>query len=85
VIDSERNLFAQQELLVTSRGALTQNLIAIYKAMGGGWEQARSRPVVDDATRAAMDRRSDWKGLLAAPLPPAGPEAGPTDPGARRP
>ena len=25
--------------LVTSRGGLAQNLIALYKAMGGGWEQ----------------------------------------------
>jgi NodT family efflux transporter outer membrane factor (OMF) lipoprotein len=85
VIDSERNLFAQQDLLVTSRGNLTQSLIALYKAMGGGWEQGRSRPVVDDATRATMGRRSDWKGILADPLPPAGPDVPQTHPGATRP
>jgi outer membrane protein TolC len=72
VIDSQRTLFSQQEQLVTSRGNLSQGLIAIYKAMGGGWEQGRTRPVLDDATRATMDRRSDWKGMLAAPLPAAG-------------
>lgn len=72
VIDSQRTFFSQQELLVTSRGNLTQSLIATYKAMGGGWEQGRSRPVLDDATRAAMTRRSDWKGILSAPLPAAG-------------
>jgi hypothetical protein len=38
--------------------------------MGGGWEQGRSRPVIDDATREAMERRSDWKGILTEPLPP---------------
>jgi NodT family efflux transporter outer membrane factor (OMF) lipoprotein len=72
VIDSQRTLFSQQELLVTSRGNLTQSLIAIYKAMGGGWEQGRGRPPADDATRAAMGRRSDWKGMLDAPLPAPG-------------
>jgi NodT family efflux transporter outer membrane factor (OMF) lipoprotein len=72
VIDSQRTFFSQQDLLVTSRGNLAQSLIAIYKAMGGGWEQGRGRPVLDEATRAAMERRSDWKGLLAAPLPPPG-------------
>jgi outer membrane protein TolC len=85
VIDSERNLFSQQDLLVTSRGNLTQSLIAIYKAMGGGWEQGRNRPVLDDATREAMGRRSDWKGILADPLPAAGPDARQTPPGAARP
>jgi len=71
VIDSQRVLFSQQDLLVASRGSLAQNLIALYKAMGGGWEPGRSRPVLDDATRETMNRRSDWKGLLSAPLPPA--------------
>ena len=38
VLDSQRTLFSQQERLVTTRGSLTQSLIALYKAMGGGWE-----------------------------------------------
>ena len=67
VLDSQRTLFSQQETLVTSRGNLAQSLIALYKAMGGGWEQGRSRPVLDDATRETMGRRSDWKGLLDVP------------------
>src|SRR5688500_4625438 len=63
VLDSQRTLFSQQELLVTSRGNLTQSLVALYKAMGGGWEQGRTRPVLDDATRKTMEQRSDWKGM----------------------
>ena len=77
MIDSQRVLFGQQELLVTSRGSLTQSLIALYKAMGGGWEAGRVRPILDDATREKMSRRSDWKGLLTAPLPPADAERRP--------
>jgi len=72
VLDSQRVLSSQQDLLVTTRGNLTQSLIALYKAMGGGWEQGRSRPLVDDETRETMSRRSNWKGLLMAPLPPPG-------------
>jgi len=75
VLDSQRTLFSQQELLVTSRGNLTQSLIALYKAMGGGWEQGRSRPVLDDVTRQTMQQRSDWKGVLDAPLPAPGADA----------
>ena len=70
VLDSQRTLFVQQDNLVATQGGLMQSLVAIYKAMGGGWEQGRSRPVIDDATREAMERRSDWKGILAEPLPP---------------
>ena len=76
VLDSQRSLFLQQDTLVTTQGGVMQSLVAIYKAMGGGWEQGRSRPVVDDATRETMERRSDWKGILTAPLPP--PDALPT-------
>jgi len=70
VLDSQRTLFAQQERLVTTRGAVTQSLIDLYKAMGGGWQTARGRPVVDDATRKSMEERSHWKDLLTVPLPP---------------
>ena len=85
VLDSQRVLFTQQDFLVTSRGSLVQNLIAVYKALGGGWEQGRSRPVLDDATQETMTRRSDWKGMLAAPLPAPGADLPPPPSGAARP
>ena len=37
VLDSQRTLFSQQELLVTTLSNVTLSLIALYKAMGGGW------------------------------------------------
>ena len=83
VLDSQRTLFAEQDQLVASRGSQSQSLVAIYKAMGGGWEAARSRPVLDDATQETMGRRSDWKGLLAEPLPPPGADELPTPEGTR--
>jgi multidrug efflux system outer membrane protein len=75
VLDSQRTLFSQQERLVSTTGNVVQSLITLYKAMGGGWQQARSRPLVDDATRETMGERSDWRDMLAVPLPP--PDAGP--------
>ena len=71
VLDSQRALFSQQERLVTTRGGVAQSLIALYKAMGGGWQPGRSLPIVDDETRAEMADRSHWKRLLDAPLPPS--------------
>jgi outer membrane protein, multidrug efflux system len=42
----------------------------LYKAMGGGWQAARREPVLDERTREVMINRSNWNGLLDAPLPP---------------
>jgi outer membrane protein TolC len=78
VLDSQRTLFSAQESLVASQGGVIQYLIAVYKAMGGGWQGGRARPVIDDATQATMSGRSDWKSLLQAPLPPPSAEAAPT-------
>lgn len=55
VLDSQRTLFSQQERLVNNRGSVSLNLIALYKAMGGGWEAGRSRPAVDEQTREVMN------------------------------
>jgi NodT family efflux transporter outer membrane factor (OMF) lipoprotein len=71
VLDSQRTLFGQEDRLVTTRGDVTQSLIALYKAMGGGWKAARAHPVVDDATREQMAERSHWRDLITAPLPAA--------------
>jgi multidrug efflux system outer membrane protein len=85
VLDSQRVLFGAQDNLVTTRGNLAQNLIGLYKAMGGGWEAGRARPVVDEATRDTMNQRSDWKDILSAPLPEPGADARPTPSGTVKP
>ena len=38
VLDAERSLYRTEEALTHSRSTVTQNLIALYKALGGGWE-----------------------------------------------
>ena len=37
VLDSERSLFQRQDELAESEGRVTQNLVQIYRALGGGW------------------------------------------------
>jgi multidrug efflux system outer membrane protein len=70
VLDSQRALFSQQERLVITSGGVAQNTIALYKALGGGWQAGRARPIADPATRDTMAERSNWKKrLLDAPLP----------------
>ena len=38
VLDAERSLYQSEDALVQSDRAVSQNLIALYKALGGGWE-----------------------------------------------
>jgi len=37
VLDAQRSLFATQDALVQSTGAVSTDLVALYKALGGGW------------------------------------------------
>jgi len=39
VLDAQRSLFSAQDQFVQSKGAILKNLVALYKALGGGWEK----------------------------------------------
>jgi hypothetical protein len=40
------------------------NLVALYRALGGGWELREGNEFVSDATKARMRERTDWGDLL---------------------
>jgi len=42
VLDAERSLYQTQDNLVQSDQTVTQNLISLYKALGGGWEEQQA-------------------------------------------
>jgi len=43
VLDAQRQLYGNEDLLAQSQTAVTTNLIALYKALGGGWESFPQR------------------------------------------
>jgi NodT family efflux transporter outer membrane factor (OMF) lipoprotein len=65
VLDAQQALFTQQQRYVSNKGLSVQNLIAVYTALGGGW-QAGPATFVDAATREQMEQRTDWDDLLEA-------------------
>jgi NodT family efflux transporter outer membrane factor (OMF) lipoprotein len=71
VLDAQAALFRQQESFVINRGQHASDLIAIYKAVGGGWILSAESDYADAATRARMQARSNWGHLLDAPAAPA--------------
>ena len=64
VLDSERALVQQQDLRTSIKGDIALNLIAMYKALGGGWELSAGKPVISEAIRKQMEQRTDWGDLL---------------------
>ncbi len=66
VLDTQRFLVSQQDRLAASRGAVAQNLIATYKALGGGWEPRGANEFVPAETQQRMRSRTNWGALLPA-------------------
>ena len=69
VLDAQRALFVQQDNYLITRGNAVSNLIALYKALGGGWHN--NLPLIDPATREQMQQRTDWGDLLDDDRAPA--------------
>ena len=71
VIDTERSLVAQQEQWTAARGNIALNLIALYKALGGGWSLQEGDPETQDyiseETREEMTQRTNWGEILEPP------------------
>jgi NodT family efflux transporter outer membrane factor (OMF) lipoprotein len=52
VLDAERSLYQAQDALVQSDRSISANLIALYKALGGGWETPDRPPQLAQAKTA---------------------------------
>ncbi|MGB1884435.1 MAG: efflux transporter outer membrane subunit [Gammaproteobacteria bacterium] len=74
VLDTQTFLINQQDALTATKGQVVRDLIATYKALGGGWQTRPAGGVVPQKVRQDMDTRTDWGELLmeSEPTPPAG-------------
>jgi len=69
VLDAMRTLLAEQNTLTQTRSDIATNLIALYKALGGGWEIRDDHPFISDSIRKEMENRTNWSDLLSTPPP----------------
>lgn len=51
VLEAQRNLFISQDALVQSEANVSTNLVALYKALGGGWENGEAATTQPSATQ----------------------------------
>jgi NodT family efflux transporter outer membrane factor (OMF) lipoprotein len=64
VLDSQRFLSDQQDGWTATRGDVILNLIAMYKALGGGWQIREGQNFVSKDNLEEMERRTNWGDLL---------------------
>lgn len=64
VLDSQRTLVTSQQVLVDTTGNIAINLIALYKAVGGGWETRTEKDFVPEAIKKDMSKRTNWGNLM---------------------
>jgi NodT family efflux transporter outer membrane factor (OMF) lipoprotein len=66
VLVAEQSLITEQSRLVATRGSVAQNLITLYRALGGGWELRDGHDLVPAEIKAQMSKRTHWGAMLNA-------------------
>jgi NodT family efflux transporter outer membrane factor (OMF) lipoprotein len=69
VLDSQQSLFTQQQRYVGTQGDSVRYLVALYKALGGGWENREGEPRINPDTLRVMGERTDWGNLVESADP----------------
>ena len=65
VLTAEQELLRQQDEFAQTLGSISINLVGIYRALGGGWEIREGKEFVPEPIIKAMEKRTNWGGLLA--------------------
>jgi NodT family efflux transporter outer membrane factor (OMF) lipoprotein len=64
VLTAEQAQLSVEDSLASTQGNVVLGLIAVYRALGGGWELRDGHDLVSDEIKAEMARRTDWGRLL---------------------
>lgn len=78
VVDTQRVLTQQEDKLASTNGSIAINLIAMYKALGGGWELRLGEEFIPEETMEEMRQRTDWGNLLPSENLPDDQKSAPT-------
>ncbi len=76
VLTAQQALLGAQDNLASALGSISANLVALYRALGGGWQIREGKEFVSSEIKEIMARRTNWGKLLDAAVYPAeGPDA----------
>ena len=68
VLNTQTSLVTQEDQLTAARGDVARNLIALYRALGGGWQVRQGKNILPQTTTSKMRERTDWGDLLGPPV-----------------
>jgi outer membrane protein TolC len=60
LLSSVQTMTIREDAYAQTRGGIANQVIALYKALGGGWQAHSDLPIVKPATVEQMRNRSDW-------------------------
>ncbi|MEW6251127.1 MAG: efflux transporter outer membrane subunit [Planctomycetota bacterium] len=64
VLVAEQFLITEQSRLVATRGTAAQELVTLYRALGGGWELRLGNDLVPAEIKAEMSERTYWGAMI---------------------
>jgi len=70
VLEAQRSLLQEQNSLTQSSSSVATNLVAMYKALGGGWQVRKDQPVIPQQMQDEMKDRTNWGDMLSEPRDP---------------
>jgi NodT family efflux transporter outer membrane factor (OMF) lipoprotein len=60
VIETQRTALIQEDAYIGAKGQVALDIIAAYKAMGGGWQLRKNDDYLKAETKTLMAERTDW-------------------------
>jgi len=66
VLITQEFLTTEQSRLVATRGAVALNIVALYRALGGGWELREGQDLVPASIKDQMQERTKWGDMIDA-------------------
>ena len=64
LLTTVEKLTSTQDRYATIKGNVALNAVALYKALGGGWQISRGKRYLSEGTAARMKARTDWGKML---------------------
>lgn len=70
LLSTVEKMTLREDVYAQTRGQIATQVIALYKAMGGGWQPFKTQPLLPASTVEEMESRVDWGHYLDPDKPP---------------
>ncbi len=64
LLSTVENMTRNEDIYAQIKGSIANQVVALYKALGGGWQMRTGKPLLSDEVVQQMKERTDWRDLL---------------------